>query len=254
MTEIKKHAKYSASGAKRWYYCAASISLNEKAPTPAEHPAAIEGTLTHECLELFNRSKHTRESINLAHKRLKVRGHPDDRIDRAYAAYQRIQSMRRSFPGATFYAETEVDTSYILGPKQFGTVDAAIAETFGTLTVVDYKNGVMPVEPENNLQGIIYALGIAKLEDFHHDKVDIIILQPNSRVAKRTESNWLVSMRELRSWEPKLRKAVARTMEPKPKVVEGEWCFFCPSKNFNCPAFRDKRMERNLKAVAAFDE
>lgn len=247
-TEEKLHSPYSPSSAKRWFNCALSIRLIQVAPKPPEHPSAKEGTLTHECLEIFNKSD---RHPALVAKQLLQDGHPMMRVSRARIAHEQIQKIRAKFPGADFYAERKVDTSHFIGPGEKGTVDASIVELFGTLTVIDYKNGVMPVDPEENEQGIAYALAIAKEHDYNFEQVDITIIQPNSRVAYKTISTWSTTMKELRKWEKIFRKKVKATLSPNAKAVVGEYCFFCPAKNFNCPAHKEKW---DSKAVEAFDE
>lgn len=239
--EPKRHAKFSASKMKTIINCPAMLGLAEKAPPLPEHPAAIEGTLTHECLEAYNTRQYAFRQVTKDLKRL---GHPEDRIERAQKAYIRIQEIKKEYPGADFYAETEVNTSHFLEKGSFGTVDAAIAEPFGTLTIIDYKNGVMPVDAEENVQAICYALGFGKKYEYNFDHVDTIILQPNSRVQTRKESRWRASMKEIRSWIPIFKKAVAATKVENPKVNAGEWCYFCPAREFNCPAHKQKKTER----------
>jgi hypothetical protein len=238
----KAHAKFAASKMKTIMACPAMLGLAAKAPELPEHPAAVEGTLTHECLEAYN----TRgdKKFNAITNALRKAAHPADRIDRAQRAHIRINEIRQGYPGADFFAEVKTDTSHFLEKGSFGTVDAAIVEMFGVLTVIDYKNGVMPVDPVENVQGLCYALGFGKLYDYHFDFVDITILQPNSRVAKRQESTWRAPIKEVLSWIPKFQAAVAATKVEKPKVNPGEWCYFCPAKNFNCPAHREKKVDR----------
>lgn len=237
MVEEKRHCRFSASKSKTWLACPASITLSEAAPKPPDHPAAVEGTLTHECLEEFHNSQ---IAPKLLMRHLQIT-HPIDRVNRAYNAFMRLKDIEKEYPGCTGHAEVEVDTSYFLAPGSFGTVDRALTRLFDTLVIADYKNGVMPVPAEDNTQLIIYALGFAKRFEFNFEKVRLLILQPNSRSQKGRESSCIMPMRELRSWEKVFREGVKRCLEPKPKVVKGEWCFFCPARKHNCPAHQEDR-------------
>lgn len=248
--EELKHAKYSCSQMYRTMACPASISLIEKAPPSPDTPASTEGVLTHECLEHFNTRT---EKFPIVKKQL-LKAHPPERVLRAELAYTRINQIRAQYPGAMFYAETKVDTSFFIEPGSFGTVDSAIAELFGTLTVIDFKNGVMPVDAVENPQGVCYALGIAAEHDFNFTDVHIGIIQPNSRTISRRESFWKITMKELRSWIPRIQKAVAETKKKNPKVNPGEWCFFCPAKNFNCPAHYGKKLEENNRLFELLED
>lgn len=249
--EVKAHAEYSASQAKRWISCPASIALAKDAPPLPEHPAALEGTLTHECLEAYNVRSGT---FGFVTKSLVKLGHPQDRIDRAQRAHLQIMRTRDQYPGAKFYAETKVDTSFFLVPGSFGTVDAAVAELFGRLVVIDFKNGIMPVDPKENYQGICYALGIANEHDFCFDAVEIQIIQPNSRVQSRTNTSWHLPVKKLKTYIPLFQEAVARTKKKNPEVKTGDWCFFCPAKNYNCPAHLGKKREQTRNAFAKVEE
>ena len=66
-----------------------------------------------------------------------------------------------------FHCETKVSLEFI-EPGMFGTVDAAVAEIFGRLVVIDFKYGAgVAVEPKDNTQMIYYALGIAHEYDYN---------------------------------------------------------------------------------------
>lgn len=239
----RAHSIYGPSSMKRIMLCPAAAGLIAKAPPTPEHPSAKEGTLTHECLEALNRNTN---GIYNVMEELGIAGHPFERIKRAEKAYWQIQKIREKFPGSEFHPETRVDISHFTEEGTTGTVDAAIVEHFGTLTIVDYKNGVMPVEPEENVQGICYALGFANLHDYNFENVAITIIQPNSRVAKRTLTTWKVSMKKLRTWESKIQTAVDASKKKNPPCIPNPECYFCPAKNFNCPAHTEKRSARAL--------
>jgi hypothetical protein len=253
MTKIAPaHSEYSMSGAHRWIACPASISLSRGLSSP-DTEASIEGTKTHTCFErLINSRLNGGRYAEM--EQLRKEGHEWSRVLRAEKAYDQVIELWQKYPGAELHAETRVDTSHFTMPGNFGTVDVTISELFGKLVIADYKNGVMPVRAEENPQCIGYALGAAKVNDYNYDSVDIGIIQPNSRTKSRTFDLWTVSMNELRrKWIPIFKKAVKATLEPKPKIAEGEWCFFCPAK-VKCPAKRGKDLERAKQAFAELDE
>ncbi len=239
MSEQKAHSEYGMSSSKRWIECAASIPLSKLAPPPLTNAAADHGTKGHECLEAFIKNpKNPFTVMNM------LRGKYDEEmIQHAYESYEYIRALWAKHPGAELNSEERVDTSHFTEKGNFGTVDCSIIELFGTLYVLDYKYGVMPVDPVENTQAIGYALGIAKKWGYNFERVVVIIIQPRARSGKKTKV-WEISMAKLKSYIPMFQNAVARTKEEDPEVVKGPHCFFCPARNYTCPTYMDQALER----------
>lgn len=230
MIEAKKHAKFSASNAYRWLACPGSIGLCEKAPPEKESPAALEGTLTHECLEGYLKNGHGKMLTTGQFLRGK---HPMERIVRAEIAAKAIWNMAPK--GSQILSETKSSLAHI-HPDMYGTADAVIVEDFGTLHVIDYKNGRMPVEVKNNPQLIFYALGIAHQYDYNFEEIGLVVIQPLANHPEGPNRKWVVEADRIRDWEMTFRKGVLAASKKNAPFNAGEHCFFCPAKSI-CKAY-----------------
>src|SRR5210317_634167 len=113
--------------------------------------------------------------------------------------------------------------------------------------VVDYKNGVTPVEAENNSQLMLYALGVlielgvSKRCDWD---VVITIVQPRAHHSEGKIRSWVTTSENIFTWcDEKLipaAKAVYKKDAPLKPTVKG--CLFCPVKG-NCSALHNKTLE-----------
>jgi Protein of unknown function (DUF2800) len=233
----KAHAKYSASGSERWLNCAASIALSEKAPLQFDSEYAKEGTHAHACLEAFLKSKN-----KVAVRKFLLMKFPEEMVGHVEDAYNAITN--RVKPGDILLCETRVDASSFTTKDQFGTVDAAIVEEFGRLTVIDFKYGAgIAVDPEDNSQLIYYALGLAHKYDYNFQDVMIVVIQPRAQDGRGSIKEWLISIDELKSWADKFRKGVQACEDPLAKFKSGDWCRFCPAKTI-CPEISTKAYEQ----------
>lgn len=238
MTEVKTHSEYSPSSATRWRNCPGSINLIRKAPPAIESAAAASGTRTHWYLEQFLKSKRPRSQRIFYEKSFPGEV---DKIERAYDAFALIEKMAERLDLAgKWEAEIQVNTSPILGIAfQSGTLDCAIAEPFGTLIIIDYKDGVGPVDPKDNDQLILYALAYARARDYEFENVQLVIIQPKVNPAPLV---WTISMAELRERAAIYRAAAQLTRQPDAIRAPGDWCRFCPAAVI-CPEISTKRLK-----------
>jgi hypothetical protein len=238
-TGPKAHAKFSASGAKRWLECPASIALSESAERqglkPVESKWAKEGTDAHTCLETFLKNG------PLAHEYLKRR-YPKDMVGHAYDAFKEIEKLQKAAPGSTLLCETRVDLSHI-HPEMFGTTDAAIVDEFGRLIVIDFKYGAgIPVDTEDNPQLIMYGLGIA--HEYHYNFVDVslMVIQPRANHhSGETTRQTIVSIEELCEWGDKFSAGADACENPLADFKAGDHCRFCPAAAI-CPEIGQKAL------------
>lgn len=206
------------------------------------------GTNTHSCYEAFLRKpSHPYTVRSFLRKKF-----PDDMIEMAHQSARVTQAIIAEYPGAAVLIEEKVDTSHLCEPGNFGSVDCAIIDLFGTLTVIDLKTGVMPVDPVENDQLVMYALGIARAQLYLFEKVRIVILSPRARDTQGLKREWTTTMKHLMTFEKSYQQA-AHDARHNPKVVPGSHCFFCPSRTHNCPAHLEKKAEKNKDAFE-FDE
>lgn len=225
---IKKHAKFSASGAHRWLNCAAFVNLAELVPPSPDNKYSIEGTRAHACLEKYMSSG---LSVNL------LKEYGEEMVAHAKKATLDILNISQYDPTQKTHCllvEEKMDLKF-LDSEAGGTVDAAVVEEYGTLYVFDYKygQGIM-VDPKENEQMILYALGIAHKYSYNFSRVVLVILQPRAKTGD-TVKMWETSVDELLEWGKRFKKAIIQANAVNPKSTPGDWCKWCPAAAV-CPA------------------
>lgn len=198
------HARLAPSAAARWAHCTASVREIENARAtgvigPDESGAAAdEGTAAHqireECLKLGL------DAYDFEGTEVEVNGRKwPVTAEMAEALQPGIDWIRERADPDQMLVETQVALDPWL-PGQFGTIDCAFVWTapdgVPELVLSDLKYGYSPVDPENNLQQMIYALGAMRLlygDDpvRWRDRVRIVIDQPNKGGLKE----WTIAVR-----------------------------------------------------------
>lgn len=242
---IKKHSKFSASGAERWFSCPGSVALSEGLPDK-DSPYAAEGTLAHEVHERLLKSEFAGNDLKSAREFAKWR--VENNISNEMFAYVAKSAYFISGLASELglepddcLVETKVSLAFI-DPAAFGTLDAALVDYFGTLHIFDFKYGVgHAVSPDKNLQMIFYALGIAHLHHWNFQKVRLWINQPRVR-GFDGPVYWEISIAELRAWVKAFKKAIGVVRAEPEHYTEGEWCHWCKAKSI-CPLKKEKKLE-----------
>lgn len=232
------HSVYGPSSSERFLNCAASIQHCADLPPAPDSIYSKEGNDAHDVLEIFIKNGKNRI---LDTRKFLYQSYPKDMVDHGFKTLLDIDDMTP--PGASRFAEQEVDISHFTEEGQFGTLDCAIVLEFEKLIIIDYKYGAgVPVEVENNTQLIAYALGAAKKYDYNFERVELVIIQPRCDHKDGTIRKWEISLSELLSWEDKFRDGVTRTKDPLAEFNYGEkWCRFCPGKT-TCPAISSQAL------------
>lgn len=243
----RKHSKFSASGAARWFACPGSVALSEGIPS-RDTRYSIEGTLAHEVLEVTmqNTLKHgasapLKTTFDASGVTKEMVGHAKQTASHILNIYTPIKKH------SDILIEKRVTLDFI-HPEAFGSLDYAIAEHFGTLHILDYKFGKKLVSPVENLQFIFYALGVAHQYDFNFKSVRMWTLQPRARGFDGCFSFWDLPILKLKDYIKVFRRAVMRVEKSPGEYHAGEHCFFCPAQKV-CPLKQDAKLE---KARAAF--
>lgn len=234
MSAPKKHSQFSASGAYRWLACPGSVALIAKAPPQVESDYAIEGTNAHECVEKLLAADNRDATAAF------LRGkYGKEMVDHANEAVTNIEARRTK--DAILLSETKVSLEFV-APDMFGTVDAAVVELYGRLTVIDFKYGAgIVVDPEDNPQLLYYALGLAHQYDYNFAEVAIVIIQPRGQSDAGPVREWVTDIATLKSWAKKFKLAVDRAKAPNAALAAGDHCRFCPAAAI-CPQISKKAL------------
>lgn len=176
------HAKLSASGAKKWLNCPASIALESGFPDTVSAYAA-EGTAAHALGEAKLRlaiNQITRVQYHKLIKDLEITEDMEEYTD-AYRDFvlERYNALQGRFSDATLQLEQRLDFSEWV-PGGFGTGDALIIGG-DTIEIIDLKYGQgVKVSAQENPQLRLYALGAVSEYGFLFDiqKISTAIFQP----------------------------------------------------------------------------
>lgn len=226
----KKHAKLSASGSSRWINCPGSVNA-EQGIEDKSSSFANEGSVAHELAE---------QALTLGRPVGNWLGNtfeewPDIAVNQemvdAVAVYRDfVQSIK-----GQQLIEQQVDFSDWV-PDGFGTSDAIVIND-NTLHVIDLKYGKgVAVSPENNSQGMLYALGAYAFtnELYNITRIDITIVQPRLDHIE----TWSVSVPELLKFGSMVsEKAREALTDDAPRVPGEQQCRWCKAKA-TCPALK----------------
>lgn len=231
-----KHSILSASGSSRWLNCAGSVQASKQYTSSGSSKFAQEGTCAHELAEICltnGESPH-----NYIGKTLVSHTKYDIVVDKEMANYiEEYIDYVNSIIGDQ-YVEIKVDYSP-WAQDGFGTSDAIVIDSDAKiLHVVDLKYGKgVEVSPENNTQGMLYALGAINEYDLEYDIEDeweIIIHIYQPRIGNIAE--WYIILSDLLTWANTIVKpaALLAMTDDAPRTAGDKQCTWCPHKA-KCP-------------------
>lgn len=228
---IRKHSEFSPSGAERWTECPVSVPLSRGQHEPPSNPKAEMGTNAHELLEALVKHillKGPRE-LPTSYGKLDREAYCS-----AVVAAREIVAIFRKLPRGSFIRIEQKVQADMVDAELYGSSDAIMYDPRSReLHVLDFKNGMKFVSPEENLQLQIYALGASK---FYPDfvRAHLWIVQP--RLPNFAGAIcWTVERAQLFNLVDKLKDAILKARSATTKPKEGPWCFFCRAKRV-CPA------------------
>lgn len=234
------HAVYGGSSYKRWKNCPGSINLIRTAPERPSGAAAEKGSKAHALAEYCLRH-------DIADARDVIKMDPQPRweyapwrdMDMAEAVnvyLNVIASLRKAYPGAREWIEVKIFPTDEYSDECYGSMDFALYhEASGHLAVVDYKNGRMEVDPEENDQELFYGAAVVKDCDTRNKNlktVELIIVQPNIPNAEvmETVKRWVTTPERLRRVPAEINESILRSKAADAPCIVGDWCTFCPAE------------------------
>lgn len=225
----ERHALLSASKAHMWLNCTPSARINAEFLEDKKE-AAEEGTRAHDQAEKILKGEFIEK--------------PDENV-LVYTNYVKslVDKYKSVGLNPQLHIEKEVDYSHI-APRGFGTSDCIVV-TSDVLHIIDYKNGVMDVEVEDNPQLKLYALGAVKLFNFKGSTVSLNIVQPKLSPQIKT---WEISLNELIKWGNIIKPKAYMAFDGTGIKHAGDWCKWCRFKNL-C---EEKQREFKEKYIDTF--
>ncbi len=240
------HAKLSPSSAHRWTRCPGSVREELKYPDNSG-PAALDGTRTHALLEMCLVTGMDPELM------VGMTTSDDDgsytidadRAKRVKVAVDHVRDL-----GGEVTTERRVDPSRLVGRDDLGgTVDVTVI-VGDTVHVIDYKDGITPVEAVENEQLVAYALGhlagynLPINGDYPIKRMVLTIIQPKLALKGLPPiTSWELSVESLLSRIGDIVVKAAATDAPDAPLVPGEkQCRFCKAKG-GCAAVNTHVME-----------
>lgn len=242
---VKAHALYAASASKRWTSCPSSLKRIENAPPQEDNKAGIIGTYCHELMEVCLENGLTVAKVGLKFVEDKS-VFTKDMIERVQGFIDYVWEELEKYPNAKLLVEKRVYLDKLHITEAFGTVDVAIVEPFGTLHIIDYKDGFEWVGHIDNTQMIYYALGICYEEGFDFGEIKTTIYQPKTGRAgedymPRTDT---FAPEKLLRFEKFFIDSIAvcESATEDSDLNAGAWCRWCPAK-ISCPALTKSSFE-----------
>jgi len=250
------HAQLSPSKRHRWALCPGSVREEAKYPEERTNAAAIDGTHSHTLLEHCIKAG-LANPLNMVGVKLK----DDDGefiVDQSRAERVKVAIDYIAGHIAAFYENAEVISEKRVNPAWFtgrddlsGTVDCQIVAS-DALEIIDYKDGMAPVEAENNMQLEQYAIG--KLAEYRlpinmpqmypFKRVRMTIIQPKLALkGMNPVVSWDVPVSYLLDRIRPLTLEAMATDSPDAPLVPGEsQCKYCRAKG-SCSALASNVMK-----------
>jgi len=166
----------------------------------------------------------------------------EDRASRVRLAYEYVKEV--STPSTILKLESKVNPERLVGRSDmYGTVDVQLIDN-ETLEIIDYKDGIGRVDPFENPQMIIYALGVlSEMEGYEPNYVKMTIIQPKlATFGENVVNSIIISLNKLKSYIPVLKDCADATDTADAPLIAGEkQCHFCPVKG-NCSSLISKSL------------
>lgn len=242
--EEVKHSKLGASSSERWMNCPGSIQMTAKLGDNVRKSGgeAALGTAAHTvgaaCLEAGQEVwEHAGEIVECRDWKFTVDEDMSASVQ-VYVDYVRQRFEQFKDKGAKLFVEYGMNT--VLDDDGFGTADAIIYVPGDRIIVIDFKNGMLTVEPHVSQLKYYGALAVERLldDDDACKIVELVIVQPRMPHPEGLIRKHVMSVAEITEWfQNEAVPAMAATRDPNAVLHVGEWCRFCPARDA-CPAMK----------------
>lgn len=222
------HATYAPSSAHRWTVCTASAQGIAALGEQEEGEEAAEGTRAHDEIERVLGACSGKEVQ--PHEVADWSQQLDAEHDAAYGVALLLKYVAGLPPGKLWIEQRVALTDQIWGRCDVAHWDAESA----TLTIVDYKNGIVGVDAEENEQLRIYAAASIYTHKLQAKWIRLVVVQPQDFRPVPMVKQWVESAESLLEWATK----VAAIPRGPLTFVAGENCTYCPLFG-RCEASRD---------------
>ena len=241
------------STAKRVIACPASVKLAQAMPEGRKSSKyADEGTLCHNIMDaVLTDGRKPEDFIGMTLNDVEVTAELiEAKVRPALAALAEIDPDGQM----EFECETVVGFGEAL-PDVFGSADV-IGRMGNRAIVLDWKFGDgVDVAVEENPQAMFYAAAAMRTPaaQWAFDgatEIECVIIQPT---AYKPVKRWLTGPTRIRAFERELFAAVKAAMGPKPALVSGDHCRWCPAKP-TCPLLTgavDRALQLQMAALDA---
>ena len=254
---MNTHATLSPSGRYRWAACPGSVRELAKYPEGKGSAAAIDGTHTHTLLEhcLKRPGGIADPKVFLGMVLTDHEGMfavEQERVERVRVATDYILQRQEQMPNCFIVSEQRVDPEPLVGRTDMsGTVDVQLHH-MDFLEVIDYKDGMNPVEAAGNQQLEQYVVGVLagiykRTGTKPYKRVRLTIIQPKAAI----KGGAPITHAEYDAEELLNRVTMALVMEgaatddPEAPLVPGDkQCTYCGHKG-SCTAFNKWLLDKS---------
>lgn len=249
---MSTHSKLSPSSRHRWGTCPQAPQQEAKYPEPPSGPAAIDGTHSHTLLDTC--LKNNVSPSDFIGKELS--DHEGkfivdmERAERVEIALRYIADRQLEIgTSCVVMSETKCDPGPLFGRDDLkGTADALLISD-DVIEVIDYKDGLAPVEAKDNPQmdqymwGVLANLSEGGRKDVPQTTVRMTIIQPKLITKGMTVvSSHEMSIVEFSKGRQKLMEQANATDDPNAPFAPGdEQCKYCRHKGA-CTALTNQMM------------
>jgi len=247
---MTRHFSKGGSAAERFINCPGSVvplATPNTAPSD-EADYTKEGTAAHEALALLNNNPDM-EAWEIAGRTFGDGIVADPKfvksVDMAATVCRSLGTMGTRYVEHFFH-------NPVVHEDFGGTVDFAVVAD-SLMNLVEFKNGVLDVEVEENAQLMYYAYGLL-LKHPGVRRVVFRVVQPNGFNPDGPTRRWETTSQHIMEWATStLIPAMERISA---ELVAGEWCRFCPRK-LGCPLMRslfEAAATHDPKSVVTLDD